>query len=155
LVLELESNCLIKISGSPYREPREQTISLTKKGNDFKYLQKTYTEFINEKEKPLSNVFNIGNLNSTNTILGSHNSNINISHSNTSEEIISTLNNLIENISHNQDMELIFKGKLVDTYTELLSAIQTSKENKLPIFDNLLSIAANVASLLGTGIVQS
>ncbi|WP_238808843.1 hypothetical protein, partial [Emticicia aquatica] len=41
LVLELESNCLIKISGSPYREPREQTISLTKKGNDFKYLQKT------------------------------------------------------------------------------------------------------------------
>ncbi|CAH0998071.1 hypothetical protein EMA8858_04209 [Emticicia aquatica] len=52
-------------------------------------------------------------------------------------------------------MELIFKGKLVDTYTELLSAIQTSKENKLPIFDNLLSIAANVASLLGTGIVQS
>lgn len=147
ILIQLESNGFINLHGSAYCEPYQKSISLTRLGANFLYLNKTYSEHMSEKKPCTKTIFNIGTLTANGSAFGNNNSNINISDHNV-DGVIEALNNAIESIKHNQDMELIFKGKLVDTYTELLSVIQTSKESKLPLFDNLLSIATSMISLI-------
>lgn len=150
ILTQLKLDGLIELNGSQYYEPYEQSITLTKFGEDFLYLNKTYSEYVYEKFRPMKNIFNIETLNANSAIIGNSGTNINITN-NSPDNVIEALNNAIESIKHNQNMEQIFKAKLVDTYTELLLAIQTSKESKLPIFDNLISIATNIIGLLGVG----
>lgn len=150
ILVQLKSDGFINLQGGSYDEPYQKSITLREIGEDFLYLNKSYSEYMSEKHPPMKTTFNIETLNANGAIIGNSGSNINVTN-NSADSVIEALNNAIESIRHNQDMEQIFKAKLVDTYTELLSTIQASKESKLPIFDNLLSIATNMVGLLGFG----
>lgn len=67
----------------------------------------------------------------------------------TSKEVLVQLENMIELIRHNSNMDNILKAKLIDMNEELQVLISQSDKSKLPIFDNLVSLAANFASLYG------
>ncbi len=63
------------------------------------------------------------------------------------DEVLFQLENMINLLNENQKLDIHFKAKLIDMNTELQSLINTSKEDKLPILDRVISLASNFASL--------
>jgi hypothetical protein len=63
------------------------------------------------------------------------------------DEVLFQLENMINLLNENQKLDIHFKAKLIDMNTELQSLINTSKEDKLPILDKIISLASNFASL--------
>lgn len=108
-----------------------------------KWLQYTET-----KQNTASKNFNVfGNLSISDSKVNLFSDNSTIS---SPEEVLFQLENMINLLSENQKLDIHFKAKLIDMNTELQSLIHTSKENKLPILDNIVSLAANFTSLFGS-----
>jgi len=80
-----------------------------------------------------------------------NNSNVNLlsdsAHISDSTEALEQLENMINLLKENQRMDGFLKERLVEINKKLYESIQVAKKDKLPIIDNLISIASNFVSV--------
>ncbi len=103
---------------------------------------------VENKEKVLSKSLSIiGNVSITDSKVNLFSDNSSVSSPN---EALIQLENMIHLINENQKLDFHFKEKLLNMNSELQSMINTSKENKLPILDNVVSLTSNFVSLFSS-----